>query len=514
MNRNVLSLGGAVAALVVLTGAATLTGGNSGGSAPAGSAARLPVQRSTLLCPQPSTSDFATTTYTSFTPVGSGGTDPGAGGGSTPTTPSTASTGSTGSGASGAAGTGSATLTPVTPKAKAVSTLTTTGKPVTATTGKSNAPALIGTADGSLAPGWTAQQTTVVSAGGGRGVLGATCAVPDSEFWFPGASTATGSQDYVELVNPDDTAAVVDIELYGKDGLLASTGNGITVAGGGSEPVLLSTLVADKAADLTVHVVARSGRVGALLQSTVANAGADWMAPATDPATSLVLPGIPADATDVRLVAYATGSDDADLTLKLATSTGTITPAGHESLHVKSGMSTAVDLGDVTKGDAASLIIGSSDLHTPVPVVAALRVTRGKGSKQEFAFLPATSKIDTRASVADNRAKGSTLSLTAVGKDASVRVTSSAGSGGGTAVSKTVTVKAGATMAMTPPQPTGLKGSYAVTVEPLSGGQVYASRTLALPLNGIPMFTIQPMPDDRGLVSVPRSGQDLRILTQ
>ena len=53
-------------------------------------------------------------------------------------------------------------------------------------------------------------------------------------------------------------------------------------------------------------------------------------------------------------------------------------------------MTTAVDLGDLTKGDAGSLIIGSSTVHSAEPVVAALRITRGKGSKQEFAFLPAT----------------------------------------------------------------------------------------------------------------------------
>ena len=88
------------------------------------------------------------------------------------------------------------------------------------------------------------------------------------------------------------------------------------------------------------------------------------------------------------------GSDDADVTLKLATSTGPITPAGHEALHVKAGMTTAVDLGDVTKGDAGSLLIGSSTVHAPVPVVAALRVTRGNGTKQDMAFLPATSRID------------------------------------------------------------------------------------------------------------------------
>ncbi|WNI15781.1 DUF5719 family protein [Actinacidiphila sp. ITFR-21] len=487
MNRTTISLAGAVVALAVLTGAAALDGGDSE-AAPAASAARLPVQRSSLLCPEPSSSDFATTQYTSFTPPGSGGS--GDGGGSS-----------------------SAELVPVTPKARPVAPLAAPGKPATAGTTRSDAPALVGTADGPLAPGWTVQQTTVVDSGPGRGLLGASCVVPDSEFWFPGASTESTRQDYVQLVNPDETPAVVDIELYGRNGLLkASTGDGITVPGGGTEPVLLSTIVADKAADLTAHVVARSGRVGALLESTDTKAGADWMAPAADPATSLVLPGIPADAADVRLVAFATGSDDADLTVKLATSTGLITPAGHETLHVKSGMTASVDLGDVTKGDAASLVIGSSDVHTPVPVVAAVRVTRGKGAGQEIAFLPATPRIDTRASVADNRAKGSTLSLTAVGRSVTARVTSSAGSGGGTAASRTVTVKAGATLAMAPPQPSGLKGTYAVTVERISGGQLYASRTLALPLDGVQMFTIQPMPDDRGMVAVPRAAADLRIL--
>lgn len=487
MNRSTLSLAGAVVALAVLTGAASMTGGDDSHTAPAASSSRLPVQRSTLLCPEPSTSEFADTTYTSFTPPGSG----------------------SGTGASG----GDATLLPATPKPKALKPLTATGKPVTSSTDKSDSPALIGTANGPLAPGWSVQQTTVVSDGPGRGLLGTSCVAPDSEFWFPGASTQDGRQDYVHLVNPDETPAVVDVDLYGKDGQLkGSTGDGITVPGNSSKPVLLSTLIADKVQDLTVHVVARSGRVGAAVQATDNKAGTDWLPAAAQPAGDLVMPGIPADATDVRLITYAPGSDDADLTLKLATSTGSITPAGHETLHVRSGMTTAVDLGDLTKGDAGSLVIGSSSSHSPVPVVAALRITRGKGSKQEIAFLPATSPIDRQATVADNRAKGSTLALTATGKDVSVKITSSAGSTAGTAAGKTVTVKAGSTLSMAPPEPSGLKGSYAVTVQRLSGGQLYASRMLALPLDGVPMFTIQPMPDDQGMVDVPQAASDLRVL--
>jgi hypothetical protein len=494
VNRSTLSLAGAVAALVVLTGAASLTGGNGSDAAPAGAAVRLPVQRSTLLCPAPSSSEFATTQYTSFTPQASG---------------------AAAAGSSGSSGAAKAVLVPAVAKGKPLTPLTAPGKPVTTTTDDPDAPALLGTADGPLAPGWTVQQTTVVDAGGGRGLLGTSCLVPDSEFWFPGASTAAGRQDYLHLVNPDEAPAVVDVELYGKDGLLkASTGDGITVPGDSAEPVLLSTLVPDKEQDLTVHVVARSGRVGAAVQATDAGKGADWLPAAAEPATNLVLPGIPPDATDVRLVVYAPGSDDADLTLKLATSTGPITPAGHETLHVKAGMTTAVDLADLTKGDAGSLIIGSSTVHPPVPVVAALRITRGKGSAQEMAFLPATDPVGTRATAADNRAKGSTLSLTATGKDASVKITSSAGSSGGTPVTRTVTVKAGTTLSVVPQQPDGGRGAYAVTVESLSGGPVYASRTLALPQGGVQMFTIQPMPDDRGLVAVPEAGPDLRILNR
>lgn len=79
-------------------------------------------------------------------------------------------------------------------------------------------------------------------------------------------------------------------------------------------------------------------------------------------------------------------------------------------------------------------------------------------------------------------------------------------------MSRTVTVKAGTTTAVTDLVPEGLKGSYALTVEPVSGGKVYAARTLALPQDGTPMFTIQTFVDDRGAVEVPSARQDLGVL--
>ncbi|MEU0203870.1 MULTISPECIES: DUF5719 family protein [unclassified Streptomyces] len=507
MNRTTLSLIAGTTALAAVTGFAALstpdTPGAPGTAATAKAAAQLPVERTSLLCPAPSQSDIAETSYTSFTPVTKG-----TGSGGKAELRAAAQESADGSQAGkdgGKPGKGKTEKPVLTPKEP--------GKPVTGDSSGSEAPALVGTADGSFAPGWTVQETTEVAAGTGRGLLGVNCTAPDTNFWFPGASTATDRTDYVHLTNPDDSAAVVDVELYGKDGALKSpVGEDITVQPHSSEPILLSTLTDEQQTDLTVHVNVRSGRVGAAVQALDDKTGGDWLTASTDPSGSLVMPGIPKDATSVRLVAFTPGDADADLKVRLASPSGLITPAGHETVHVKGGMTTAVDLGDVTRGEAGSLVLTPTDQS--VPVVAALKVVRGKGDKQETAFIPATRPVGTRATSADNSAKGSTLSLTAPGRAATVKVTASAGSEGGTPVSKTYTIKAGTSQDIEPPVPGGLKGTYALTVEPVSGGPVYGARTLAASEGGVPAFTVQTLPDDRGTVAVPEADEDLSVLQQ
>ncbi|MEV2213633.1 DUF5719 family protein [Streptomyces sp. NPDC050997] len=494
MNRTTLSLIGGTAALAAVTGFAALHTPDAAGTNTARTAAELPVERTSLLCPAPSLSDLAETSYTSFTPVTKGAGSDGKGELQPAAGQSTDGKGATKKKAD------KPVLTPKEP-----------GTPVTGDVSGAESPALLGTAEGGYAPGWTLQETTEVAVGTGRGLQGVNCTAPDTEFWFPGASTAADRTDYVHLTNPDDSAAVVDLDLYGKDGALQTTvGEGITVQPHSSEPVLLSTLTAAKQENLTVHVNVRSGRVAASVQALDDRLGGDWLAAATDPAGSLVLPGIPKDATAVRLVAFTPGDADADLKVRLASPTGPITPAGNETLHVKAGMTSAVDLGDVTRGEAGSLILTPTDQS--VPVVAALRVVRGKGDKQETAFIPAAAPVGKRATSVHNSSKGSTLALTAPGGAAKVKVTASAGSGGGTPASKTFTIKAGTTQNVEAPVPSGLKGTYALTVEPLSGGPVYGARTLAATEDGISGFTVQTLADDRGTVAVPEADEDLSVL--
>ncbi|MFD7772220.1 DUF5719 family protein [Streptomyces sp. NPDC059787] len=502
MNRTTLSLIAGVTALAAVTGFAAVSSPDAKATdGTAEAAAHLPVERTSLVCPSPSSSDLAETTYTSFTPV-TKGTEKEGGAELRAATEQKQdeSKSEDDSEDDKDAKSEKPVLEPEEP-----------GKPVTGETTGGESPALLGTAEGRFAPGWTVQETTTVTAGTGRGMHGVTCTAPDTEFWFPGASTDADRTDYVHLTNPDDSAAVVDIELYGKDGALETTvGEGITVQPHSAEPVLLSTLTDEKQTDVTVHVVVRSGRVGAAVQALDAKLGGDWLSASADPSGSLVLPGIPKDATAVRLVAFTSGDADVDLKVRLASPSGLITPAGHDTLHVKGGMTAAVDLEDITRGEAGSLVLTAAD--DSVPVVAAVRVLRGKGDNQESAFIPAARPVGTRATSVDNTAKGTTLSVTAPGGTAKIKVTASAGTEGGTETSKTYTIKSGTTQDIEAPAPAGSKGTYALTVEPQSDTPVHASRTLTTTKNGVPFFTVQPLPDDRGMVSVPQSNEDLSIL--
>ncbi|MGI5352775.1 DUF5719 family protein [Streptomyces sp. CA-250714] len=536
MNRTVLSFGAVAVALAAVTGVAALSAPDEAaqGGESAKAAAHKPVERSTLVCPQPSASDVAETSYQAFTPKGTSGkkgsaalypaelaeTD-------TPQSPADGKDGKNGEKNekdednkgdkdkedAGQQGRGGETADKG--SGKPFLPLSSPGTPVTADTDDPKAPALTGTADGPFAPGWTVQQTTSIAAGAGRGLQGTSCSVPDTSFWFPAVSTAEDRQDYVHLTNPDSSSAVVDLELYGKKGKeRASQGAGeaITVPPHSTVPVLLSTLTAEPVTNVTLHVTARSGRVGAQVQASDRKLGGDWLPPATDPSSRLVLPGIPKDAASVRLSVFAPGGEDADLKVKLAGRSGLISPAGYETLHVKAGMVTTVDLKDLTKGEAGSLVLSPTEDGEDAPgVVAAARVLRGKGGKQETAFIPATAPVQKRATAAGTSATGATLALTAPEAGARVRVTASPGSGG-SPKSTTVTVKGHTTKAFTPPRPTGAKGTCAVTVERLSGGPLYASRTLEREQSGLPAFTVQTLPDDRSTVAVPESAQDLSVL--
>lgn len=524
-------------ALAVLAGLAGL-GGDEDAAAVSGETGRTPVERVSLVCPQPTRADSATTWYTGYTPEAEGATGdirpgsagllplpeyvPGEGDDEEQDEDGEESEESDDSEESEESeedseedgDSGESEEEAEEPDERAV-LLEETGVPVTESTKDADAPALGGTAEHRMAPGWTVQQTTMVraDAGSGRGLLGTSCQRPDTSFWFTGASTVETRQDYVHLINPDEAATVVDIELYGAEGrLLPLIDEGITVPGGGSVPVRLSTLAEEVETNVAVHVTARTGRIGAQVEVVDDQLGTDWLPPvAVADGTPAVLPGIPADAETVRLVAFTPEGVDVNLSVQFVGANATITPAGAESVYVRAGMVEALDLENLTQGEAGALLLTPTE-EGGGPVMAALRITRGTGDEQELAFIPATDPVERQGSVSGNDPDRAELMLTAPGEPVRVTVVTSPGAEDGSTVSESVTVPGGTTMAVVPELPEGTEGRYAITVRRENGGELYAARTLGVERDDIPMFTVQTLPDDRSTVSVPATAEDLRVL--
>lgn len=184
MNRTTLSLIVNTVALAAITGFASLSEPDASGTDTAEAAAVLPVERSGLLCPAPSASDLAETTYTSFTPVTKGAGSDGSAqlqaapreSTDTAATEDDEKTSEDGKTTDTPDADGSDTDKADTDKAdtdkadddkktaaKPVLAPKAPGTPVTGETSGADGPALVGTAEGGFAPGWTVQQTTQVT---------------------------------------------------------------------------------------------------------------------------------------------------------------------------------------------------------------------------------------------------------------------------------------------------------------------------------------------------------------
>ncbi|RKE19347.1 DUF5719 family protein [Streptomyces sp. TLI_171] len=526
-SRTGQSLLAGVAVLGLVFGVAELRSPVAPEAGATGKRSTAQVERTSLVCPPPLQGAVGSTNLTLFSPeggTGSAGTgllgdvtrenviaaqapvQPAAGASAAPSgQPSAAPSGQPSGQASGSP---SAAPAPV---VDARVKLDKPGVPATGPAANTDtAPGTFALATGNLAPGFTVTQTTS-SEQGGASLSGTRCAPSGTSFWFSGASTDGNRVDYVTLVNADTLPAVVDLRMYGDKGLIENElATGIAVAPGSFKTMLLSGLTKGPVKDLAVHVVTRSGRVGASLHALDGGKGADWLEPSADPAPSVTVPGIPADVTTAHLVVATDSTDDADLKVQLSGKNGWFTPAGKETIHVKAGMTASLDFQFTaeTREGASAIRLTPSDAKHATPVVAGLRVDRENKGKTEAAWLSGGSPVGARASVADDRGGQTALLLTAVDSDAKVRVSSSAGASGGTPAAKEVDVPAGTTVTVDGIDPAGLNGPYALTVQTLSGGPVLATRQLTIPSRDVPAFTTQQLRDDHATVEVPQVAAD------
>jgi hypothetical protein len=219
-----------------------------------------------------------------------------------------------------------------------------------------------------------AVQATLARSGDLRGLVAGSCTPSAGDIWLLGGDTATGHRAKLLLTNPTPAPAVVDVRLSGPDGPLdLPTARGVVLAPGRIRALALDAL-APGVGPLAVHVVARSGRVTALLHDTrlrgAVPQGTDDASPSAAPARHLVVPGVvvlPKGGATLRIAAV--GADDAVVRYRFAGTAGAVAPPDAGIVTVPAGGVAEVPLPFLPPGAYAAV------LDADTPVAAAARIT-------------------------------------------------------------------------------------------------------------------------------------------
>jgi hypothetical protein len=460
----VMAAGVAVVGAVLVSGVAA---GPDRGAVPAvDRPATVPVTDAVLVCPAVAGADDRTTSVVSASSPGGSGT------------------------IEVRALAGSATAAPLAALAPGASVVRYSGAK-----GARTVPVLVH-ATGDRARGLSALVVTRISAGIRRSVSSAPCTEPTGDTWLAGGSTVSGRRDKVFLTNADQAPAVVDVSVFGPDGVHAPTlSQGVTVPSRAQVTLALDALAPGLAATaVLVHV--RSGRVAAALEDASAvgaiPAGVDWVPPSTPPAPEQVVTGIPgAPVARHLLELLVPGDQDATVRVRFVTADGTLSPDAVNALNVPAGQLKLVNLDKVGVPAPYSLLVDGNR-----PVLAGVATSEGaKGKFTDIAWAGGSPAIVGGSVVVPwvdrTAAVSTTVQLTAAGsQDIVVRVIT-LGPTGAEIASHEYTVPAGRQLLVTPGSATLGLGSVLVQA-PVGADLVVGWSTVEFGARG-PLITGGPM---------------------
>lgn len=230
-------------------------------------------------------------------------------------------------------------------------------------------------AEGGSAPGLLATRL------GGPGLRALACEVPRATTWFTGVAGDAVHSSVIELINPDDGPAVVDVLLHGTDGPVDAPGlRGVAVPGQGETTLDLAALV-PRRDELAAQVLVTRGRVVSSVLDRLRPIGSgaassEWLPGQEQPARVNTLLGLVPGPGRRQLVIANPGADQVRVDLRVLTTDSIYAPAGVEDLTVPAGSTLRVPLTATIRAGladgAVGLVLGSS-----APVTAALSRTAG-----------------------------------------------------------------------------------------------------------------------------------------
>jgi len=359
-------------------------------------------------------------------------------------------------------------------------------------------------ASGAMARGLEAEQTDA------RGLATAQCQGPGTDFWFVGPGQRSAADIRLYLMNTDSQAADASVGVLTDSGpVLGSTDAGIGVPPHGIVVQSLAGLVHGSRV-VALNVTTSVGRVApAVLETSGGGEPGAWLPAAQAPATSQVLPGLPAAPGGRELYVAVPGTSNAQVKVTAVTARGSYQPTGGSGIDLPGGSAAAVALPSLS-GIPAAIQISSS-----VPVTASMSVPGGAAGAPG-AFTAAAAPVQEQGVITGNPGgSGGTcaLVLSAPQAAATVSVTELTAAGQASAP-REVQLARGRTTVVTAaaPRQAGRSWPFAVAVTPLAGsGPVYAARVVGasgavqsiLPLGSSLSWVPLPAVDDSVATAVP-----------
>lgn len=374
---------------------------------------------------------------------------------------------------------------------------------------RTSAPTVV-QADGSGAGAVVADQSRLIPHGGLRGLFTAPCLQPTVDTWITGPDGRVGYTDTLVLANTGSTIANLTVTGWSSKGPIQPPKLQSFTINAHSAQLLSVSQYAPDGAFLTLHVHANSGRVAAAVLdrriSGIEPDGLEWIPPTLPPATSLVVPGFLSGPGSRQLLLAAPGDRDATVSLRLVTPSGDFAPAGHQTVVVRAGHSAAVDLTTSLSSAPGAVLVTSDQPVTAAAVSSAAALN--SSDHPDIQWQSATLPITSAAVLPDNTPpfnRNVRLYLTAPKAGAKVKVATTTGA------NRVLTIGAGRTLPWDPVAVLGAAAYGPLVLTPVSGGPVYASRTLyAYGLHGPLVASEEPI-ELPAAITLPAAVPDERV---
>ncbi|GAA4803730.1 DUF5719 family protein [Nocardioides caeni] len=225
-------------------------------------------------------------------------------------------------------------------------------------------------ARGGAAPGLVAGRGDALAVG--------ECRAPSYDEWLVSVGASARYATVVELVNPDDGEAVVDLAIHGGSGMVEEPAlRGLQVPPHSVRRVDLSQ-VAPRGGTFTAHLTVVRGRVSATAINRIDSLGrgrvtADYLPAVAEPSEDGVILGLPQQRTGALLTLANPGDDEVRVTTRLVTEDAVFTPTGAPEITLAPQGSRSVSLQRLLSQEKAQGVVGVQ-LVASAPIVSSLRL--------------------------------------------------------------------------------------------------------------------------------------------